>query len=245
MPVEHGPTLVVAAAIVREAQILLARRYQPELPEAHLKWELPGGKVKFEESPHDALIREIHEELGAEIRVLRLLPHVQSNIYHSDKGIIHSVVLAFESVIVRGPIRPYAAEKAVRGVVWAKRSEINKYDLLPGTEQFVRCLDEPDRASYSARNIYVRLERRGSGGQPTHYWEFQSVYDLWKNFNLIERHGDLVRRSTHSKVHGNIEEATLIKELTERVRSLASHGYLIVRSDNPAFVASQIYHKRR
>lgn len=237
---ERRPTLVVAAAIVRDTQILLARRYQPELPEAHLKWELPGGKVKLEENPHDALIREIHEELGAEIRTVRLLPHVQSNIYHSKKGIIHSIVLGFESVIVRGGVPPHAAEKAVREVVWAKRSDFNKYDLLPGTEQFVRCLDEPDRASYSARNIYIRLERRRPSGQTTHYWEFHSVYDLWKNFNVVERHGDLVRRSAHSKVHSNIEEATVIKELTERVRSLASRGYLVVRSDNPAFIASQI-----
>ena len=36
---ERGPTLVVAAAIVRDNEILLVRRYQPELPEAHLKWE--------------------------------------------------------------------------------------------------------------------------------------------------------------------------------------------------------------
>ena len=237
---ERGPSLVVAAAIVRDTHILLARRYQPELPEAHLKWELPGGKVKLEESPHDSLIREIHEELGAEIRIVRLLPHVQSNIYHSKKDIVHSIVLGFESVIVRGGARPHAAEKAVREVIWVKRSELNSYDLLPGTEQFVKCLDEPDRASYSARNIYIRLERRGLSGELTHYWEFHSVYDLWENFNVIERHGDLVRRSTQSKVHSNIEEAALIKELTKRVRSLASHGYVIVRSDNPAFVASQI-----
>jgi 8-oxo-dGTP diphosphatase len=237
---ERGPTLVVAAAIVRDMQILLARRHQPELLEAHLKWELPGGKVELQESPHDALVREIHEELGTEIRILRLLPHVQSNIYHSKKGIIHSVVLAFESVIVRGEARPHVAEKAVREIVWAKKTELDKYDLLPGTEQFVRCLDEPDRASYSARNIYIRLERRGPTGQPTHYWEFHSVYDLWKNFNVIERHGDLVRGSTQYKVHSHIEDAALIKELTERVRSLASRGYVIVRSDNPAFVASQI-----
>lgn len=232
---ERGPVLVVAAAIVRDAEILLAKRYQPELPEAHLKWELPGGKVKIEESPHDALIREIHEELGAEIRIIRLLPHVQSNIYHLQKGIIHSVVLAFEGVIVRGGTKPHVAEKAVREVVWIHRGELSGYDLLPGTKQFMRCLDEPDRASYSARNIYIRLERRGPAGQPIHYWELRCVYDLWHSFTLVERHGDLVRRSTQYKVHSNIQQADLIEKLIERVRSLATHGYFIAHSNDPRF----------
>lgn len=234
---ERGPTLVVAAAIVHDTEILLAKRYQPELPEAHLKWELPGGKVKIEESPHDALIREIHEELGAEIRIIRLLPHVQSNIYHSQKGLIHSVVLAFESVVVRRGTKPHVAEKAVRDVMWVRTGELTSYDLLPGTAEFVKCLHEPDRASYTARNIYIRLERRGPAGQPTHYRELHCIYDLWQSFNLVERHGDLTRRSTQYKIHSNIQQPHLIEKLMERVRSLATHGYFIAHSNDPRFAA--------
>jgi len=232
---ERGPTFVVAAAIVRGIQILLARRYQPELPDAHLKWELPGGKVKLEESPHDALIREIREELGTEIRIVRLLPHVQSNIYHSKKGVVHSIVLAFESVIVWRGSAPHVAEKAVHQVIWVNKNELNNFDLLPGTEEFVKCLDEPDQASYSSANIYIRLERRGPSGEQRHYWELQSVYDLWKKFNIIEHHVNLVTRSSHYKVRNNIQETDIIKELTKRVRSLVSHGYYVASSDNPRF----------
>lgn len=234
---EQGPNLIVAAAIVRDTQILLAKRYQPELPEAHLKWELPGGKVKLEESPHDALIREIREELGSEIRIVRLLPHVQSNIYHFKKGVVHSIVLAFESVIARGGLPPHVAEQAVDQVLWVSKNELNKFDLLPGTEQFIKCLDEPSQASYSSANIYIRLERFGPSEQLTDYWELRSIYDLWKNFNLVERHGNLITRSSHHKVKGNIRETDTIKELTKRVRSLVSHGYHIVYSNNLRFTA--------
>ena len=234
---ERGPTLVVAAAIVRDTSILLARRYQPELPDAHLKWELPGGKVKLEESPHEALIREIGEELGTQIRIVRLLPHVQSNIYHSASRTVHSIVLAFESVVERGAPSPHVAEKAVHQVAWVDRTELNRFDLLPGTDLFAKCLDEPDQASYSAANIYIRLERRELSRRHADYWELRSVYDLWKNFSVVERHGNLVTRTSQHKIHSDVQEADLIKELTRRVRTLVSHGYHIVDSNNARFTA--------
>ena len=166
-------------------------------------------------------------------------PHVQSNIYHGLKGIIHTVVLAFESVIVRGAPKPYAAERAVREVLWVDRGELSTYSLLPGTQQFVKCLEELDRASYSARNIYIRLERRGPTGEATHYWELHSVYDLIEreNFNVVERSGNLVTRTIQCKIRSNVRQADLFKTLTERVRSLAAHGYFIVHSSHPRFAA--------
>ena len=90
---ERGPTLVVAAAIVRGTEILLARRYQPELPEAHLKWELPGGKIEFGETPEQALIREIREELGLKVKPMRLLPYLHTNFWVYEH-VLQQVTLA-------------------------------------------------------------------------------------------------------------------------------------------------------
>lgn len=59
--------LVVGAAIIRHGRVLVARRTRP--PETAGGWELPGGKVEPGEDPDDALVREVREELGCEVRV--------------------------------------------------------------------------------------------------------------------------------------------------------------------------------
>ena len=60
----RAPRVVVAAAIVRPAgertELLLGRVPSGE-------WELPGGKVEPRESEHEALRREIAEELGVQV----------------------------------------------------------------------------------------------------------------------------------------------------------------------------------
>lgn len=59
--------LVVAGALIADGLLLLAQRSRP--PELAGLWELPGGKVEQGESPEDALVRELREELGVETAV--------------------------------------------------------------------------------------------------------------------------------------------------------------------------------
>ncbi|MCS2172620.1 pyrimidine (deoxy)nucleoside triphosphate diphosphatase [Scandinavium sp. TWS1a] len=53
---------VVAAIIEKNGLILLAQR--PAHADQPGLWEFPGGKVEAGESQPEALIRELHEELG-------------------------------------------------------------------------------------------------------------------------------------------------------------------------------------
>lgn len=59
--------IVVAGALIVEGRLLVAQRARP--PELAGLWELPGGKVAPGESDADALIRELYEELGADVTV--------------------------------------------------------------------------------------------------------------------------------------------------------------------------------
>ena len=64
---------VAAGVIVRDdGAFLLGQRAQNTFCPGH--WEFPGGKVEPDETPADALVRELDEELG--IRVLELRPWI-------------------------------------------------------------------------------------------------------------------------------------------------------------------------
>jgi 8-oxo-dGTP diphosphatase len=57
--------LVSAVALLdKDNRVLLAQR--PEGKSMAGLWEFPGGKIEAGETPEDALVRELHEELGIE-----------------------------------------------------------------------------------------------------------------------------------------------------------------------------------
>jgi ADP-ribose pyrophosphatase YjhB (NUDIX family) len=63
------PQLAVSAAIFRDGKVLLTRRARSP---AKGFYSLPGGRVEFGESLHQALSREVDEETGLEIAIIGL-----------------------------------------------------------------------------------------------------------------------------------------------------------------------------
>ncbi len=65
---------VVAAIIVDDGKVLATQRGYGEFEGG---WEFPGGKVEAGETPEQAIVREIREELNASIRVDDFLVQVE------------------------------------------------------------------------------------------------------------------------------------------------------------------------
>jgi len=123
---------VVAALILKDDRILVCQRTRHQtMP---LKWEFPGGKIEEGEEPHEALRRELDEELGIDATIGEEV----SRIRHQYKT-GNSVELRFHVVNqYRGEIE----NRIFRDVRWARRSELPSYDFLEADCALVKDLAE-------------------------------------------------------------------------------------------------------
>lgn len=119
------PVVQVAAAIIENdrGEILLAQRAEPEALRG--LWEFPGGKVEDGESLHEALIREITEELALEIRIRTFLGEFP---YSYSGGTIH--IQAFVAS-AQGNEFKIIEHLDVR---WVRAEKIKDYPLAPADE---------------------------------------------------------------------------------------------------------------
>lgn len=84
---------------VKEGTILLSRYAPPDG-----RWVLPGGGVDHGEHPETAVVREVSEEAGYDVRVDRLLG-VESSIWTtSDQVSIHSVRFLYVVEVLGGDL---------------------------------------------------------------------------------------------------------------------------------------------
>lgn len=71
---------VVAAIIKKDDKVFITERGHGEFKG---KWEFPGGKIELGETPEEAIVREIKEELKSTINVVKYFGEI--NDLHGDK----------------------------------------------------------------------------------------------------------------------------------------------------------------
>ncbi|MFH9723963.1 (deoxy)nucleoside triphosphate pyrophosphohydrolase [Streptomyces sp. NPDC017254] len=110
--------VVVAGALYDRGRLLAARRSAPV--ELAGRWELPGGKLEPGESPEEALVRELREELGVEVEPGERIPGE----WPLKPGYVLRV---WTARLLSGEPRPLEDHDALR---WLSRSELDSVDWL-------------------------------------------------------------------------------------------------------------------
>ncbi len=133
-------TIVVGLVTNDKGEVLLAKRNQPENPQIHNKWEFPGGGIEFGEEPEQALLREIKEETGLKVEIVKLLPKVYSNIWHKAESEEDQVIIiSYECKAVAGSLETTDSEIGM--LQYFLPNDIDYSNSLPKVKEIVELLN--------------------------------------------------------------------------------------------------------
>jgi 8-oxo-dGTP diphosphatase len=122
-------TINVAAAIIRDKnKIFATKRGYGEFKGG---WEFPGGKIEIGETPKEALIREIQEELDVLVEVGELVEIVEY-----DYPSFHLTMHCFLCTMKAGDLVLKEHEEAL----WLTKENLNSVDWLPADKGLVEKL---------------------------------------------------------------------------------------------------------
>ncbi len=121
--------LVAACALVDvDNRILLAQR--PEGKSMAGLWEFPGGKVEKGETPEEALIRELGEELGIAVKAPCLAPLTFASHPYAD---FHLLMPLYICRKWQGFVQP----KEGQAITWVRKHKLRSYPMPPADEPLI------------------------------------------------------------------------------------------------------------
>jgi 8-oxo-dGTP diphosphatase len=124
--------LVVACALVDvDGRVLICKR--PQGKSLAGLWEFPGGKVEAGETPEEALIREMDEELGISITQSCLAPFVFASHSYESFHLMMPLYLCrrWSGVVIA---REHEA------LAWVKPSALSNYEMPPADAPLIAYL---------------------------------------------------------------------------------------------------------
>jgi len=124
--------LVSAVALIdQDGRILIAKR--PDGKSMAGLWEFPGGKVELGETPEQALVRELSEELGIKTWNSCLAPMTFASHAYDD---FHLLMPLFVCRKWEGIVIP----KEEQELKWVYSSELKNYPMPPADKPLIPIL---------------------------------------------------------------------------------------------------------
>ena len=120
---------VVAAIILKDNKIFATQRGYGEFKGG---WEFPGGKVEVGESPENAIVREIKEELDTSIKVNEYFDTVEY-----DYPAFHLSMKCYLCHIVEGDL----VLKEHEAAKWLTRDNLHSVDWLPADHELIPIIE--------------------------------------------------------------------------------------------------------
>lgn len=121
---------VVAAIIINNGKVFATQRGYGEFKDG---WEFPGGKIEIGETPEQALVREIQEELDTQINVKEKIDTVEY-----DYPNFHLSMDCFMCNIIKGDLILKEHEAAK----WLSKDELYSVDWLPADKGLIEKIKE-------------------------------------------------------------------------------------------------------
>ncbi|MGA3070330.1 MAG: NUDIX domain-containing protein [Terracidiphilus sp.] len=198
-------------------EVLLSMRNAPGIAGLDGKWELPGGKIEFGETPDKAIVREIQEELGIKIVPRRLLPYLHTNLWEYPHVSTHVVLAGYECELAE-PEMPTLGPEAR----WYNPGDIDFDSTLPGTREFITLAMKDllfDR-------ICIRFEIGGSPSHSSKQFTVATQPTLFSEYGLVKYWGRIGDR-LKMRIEEFDSPRTLDSEIFETAKRRLSDGYHI------------------
>lgn len=124
----------VVAALLQDlsGKFLIAQRPADKM--MPFLWEFPGGKLEDGESPEDALVRELYEEIGIIVSASSLKPFTFASMAYPDFHIILLAYLCREWTGIPG------AREGQGGLEWVMPENLSKYPMPTANQSLIPLL---------------------------------------------------------------------------------------------------------
>lgn len=113
---------VVAAIIIENSKVFATQRGYGEFKDG---WEFPGGKIEQGETPEEAIVREIKEELDTVVEVGELLDTVEYDYpnFHLSMDCFICKIKSGDLVLKEHEAAKWLTKEILRSVEWLPADE--------------------------------------------------------------------------------------------------------------------------